>query len=99
VPLFVVLVILPMMIQAPSVLAPVSTEPITPITGWGANIEAGGTVYGNYDCRRIDFSNGWISYNCGCSNLFPGYTCDEVLKEAGFEIVQSANIGAKSRPA
>jgi hypothetical protein len=52
-----------------------------------ANIEAGGTVYGNYDCRLITECGGYCYFNCTCSNLFPGYTCDDVLNQAGFEEV------------
>lgn len=52
-----------------------------------ANVEAGGNAYGDYDCRLIGSCNGWCYYSCECSNLFPGYTCDDVLIEAGFEIV------------
>ena len=52
-----------------------------------ANIEAGGTVYGDYDCRLFTACGGSCYYNCTCSNLFEGYTCDNVLDEAGFEKV------------
>ena len=52
-------------------------------------IEAGGTTYGNYDCRYTHECNGWCYYSCTCSNLFPGYTCRDVLQEAGFELVQA----------
>ena len=54
-----------------------------------ADISAGGTVYGDYDCRLTNQCGGWCYYSCTCSNLFPGYTCEDVLKEAGFEIVES----------
>ena len=50
-----------------------------------ANIEAGDTVYGNYTCEYIGTCGGWCYYDCQCSNLFPGYTCKNVLAEAGFE--------------
>ena len=49
-----------------------------------ADIEAGGNVYGDYDCRLISDCGGSCYYNCTCDNIFPGYTCDEVLDEAGF---------------
>jgi hypothetical protein len=52
-------------------------------------VEAGGTVYGNFDCRLKHSCGGWCYYDCSCTNLFPGYTCDDVLKQAGFEIVSS----------
>ena len=50
-----------------------------------ADIEAGGNVYGSYDCRLTTFCGGWCYYDCTCSDLFPGYTCRNVLEEAGFE--------------
>jgi hypothetical protein len=49
----------------------------------------GGNAYGNYDCRYSYECAGWCYYTCSCSNLFPGYTCKNVLVEAGFEIVES----------
>ena len=52
-------------------------------------IEAGGTVYGNYDCRLRHSCGGWCYYSCTCTNLFPGYSCDDVLSEAGFETASS----------
>ena len=52
-------------------------------------IEAGGTVYGNYDCRLRVTCGGWCYYDCSCTNLFPGYSCDDVLREAGFELVDN----------
>lgn len=52
-----------------------------------SNIQAGGNVYGDFDCRLTGSCGGSCYYNCTCSNLFPGYTCDDVLTEAGFEIV------------
>ena len=52
-----------------------------------ANIEAGGTVYGDFDCTLTGSCDGWCYYSCSCTNLFPGYTCDDVLVEAGFELV------------
>ena len=51
-----------------------------------ANIVAGGNVYGNFDCRLTVYCAGWCYYDCTCSNMFPGYTCDDVLVEAGFEM-------------
>lgn len=51
------------------------------------HIEAGGNAYGNYDCRLTASCGGWCYYSCTCTNLFPGFSCDDVLKEAGFEIV------------
>jgi hypothetical protein len=53
------------------------------------NIQAGGNVYGDFDCRLTGSCGGWCYYSCTCSNLFPGYTCEDVLTEAGFEIVES----------
>jgi hypothetical protein len=53
-----------------------------------ADIEAGGNVYGNYDCRLTNACGGWCYYSCTCSNVFPGYSCDHVLDEAGFEEVE-----------
>ena len=50
-----------------------------------ADIIAGGNVYGDYDCRLTTFCGGWCYYNCTCSDIFPGYTCRDVLVEAGFE--------------
>lgn len=49
-------------------------------------VEAGGTVYGKYDCRLINSCGGWCYYKCECTNLFPGMSCDDVLKAAGFEV-------------
>ncbi len=51
------------------------------------DIEAGGNVYGDFDCRLTGSCDGWCYYDCQCSNLFPGYTCRNVLQEAGFELV------------
>ncbi|MDX6447089.1 MAG: hypothetical protein QOH71_4163 [Blastocatellia bacterium] len=53
-----------------------------------ADIDAGSNVYGEYDCRLTNACGGWCYYSCTCSNVFPGYTCDNVLDEAGFEVVQ-----------
>lgn len=53
------------------------------------DIEAGGTVYGKFDCRLTHTCGGWCYYNCECTNLFPGYSCEDVLRQAGFEIVES----------
>lgn len=50
------------------------------------DIEAGGNVYGSYDCRLTQFCGGWCYYECTCSDVFPGHTCDDVLTEAGFEV-------------
>jgi hypothetical protein len=47
-------------------------------------ILAGGNVYGNYDCRLTGSCDGWCFYDCTCTDLFPGYSCDDVLTEAGF---------------
>lgn len=55
------------------------------------DIEAGGTVYGKYDCRLTHTCGGWCYYRCECTNLFPGYTCEDVLRQAGFEIVESSD--------
>ena len=49
-------------------------------------IEAGGTVYGNFDCRLKVTCGAYCYYDCTCTNLFPGFTCDDVLREAGFEL-------------
>jgi hypothetical protein len=54
-----------------------------------ADRDVGGTVYGNYDCALAASCGGSCYYECTCSNLFPGYTCDDVLDEAGFEKVDS----------
>jgi hypothetical protein len=54
-----------------------------------ANIEFGGTVYGDYECKLVTFCGGWCYYECKCTNLFPGYTCDDVLTKAGFESVDA----------
>jgi hypothetical protein len=55
-----------------------------------ADVDAGGTVYGNYDCRLETSCGGYCYYNCTCSNVMRGYTCDDVLKEAGFELVDES---------
>jgi len=54
------------------------------------NIEAGGTTYGDYDCRLRAYCGGWCYYVCTCTNLFPGKSCDDVLKDAGFDLVAVA---------
>jgi hypothetical protein len=54
-----------------------------------ADVEAGGNAYGDYDCRFKAACGGWCYYECTCSNVFPGHTCEDVLEEAGFEMVQS----------
>ena len=46
----------------------------------------GGNAYGDYDCTFTDYCGGWCYYSCTCSNVFPGYTCDDVLIEAGFTL-------------
>ena len=51
-----------------------------------AHIEAGDTVYGEYDCRLTASCNGWCYYSCTCTNLRFGASCDDVLVEAGFEL-------------
>ena len=48
--------------------------------------DVGGNAYGDYDCELIVYCGGWCYYQCTCKNLFPGYTCDDVLQEAGFEL-------------
>jgi len=52
-----------------------------------ADIVAGGNAYGDYDCRLTNQCNGWCYYSCTCSNVTAGYTCNNVLDEAGFEEV------------
>jgi len=52
-------------------------------------IIAGANVYGEYDCRYLASCAGWCYYNCTCTNLFPGYACDDVLVEAGFILSDS----------
>jgi hypothetical protein len=54
-----------------------------------AHIEAGGNAYGDFDCTLTGYCGGWCYYNCNCTNLFPGYSCNDVLLEAGFELVDS----------
>jgi hypothetical protein len=54
-----------------------------------ADISAGGTVYGNYDCRLTNACGGWCYYSCTCSDLRHGASCGDVLKGAGFEVVSS----------
>jgi hypothetical protein len=49
-------------------------------------IEAGGTIYGNYDCRLKNSCGAWCNYECTCTNLRQGHSCDDVLKQAGFEL-------------
>jgi hypothetical protein len=53
-----------------------------------ANIQAGGTVYGDYDCRLIADCQGWCYYSCSCTNLRFGASCNTVLLEAGFEFAE-----------
>ena len=50
-------------------------------------IEAGGSVYGSYDCRFTHTCGGWCYYTCTCPTLNHGASCEDVLREAGFEIV------------
>jgi hypothetical protein len=52
-----------------------------------ADYEVGGNAYGDYKCRFTHYCNGWCYYDCDCFNLFPGFSCNKVLEEAGFEIV------------
>ncbi len=52
-----------------------------------AQIEAGGTVYGRYQCQLTHMCGDWCHYTCECTNVFPGYSCDDVLTAAGFETV------------
>jgi hypothetical protein len=52
-----------------------------------ANEAVGGNAYGDYDCKLAGSCGGFCYYQCECKNLFPGSTCNDVLKEAGFEIV------------
>ena len=49
----------------------------------------GGNAYGDYDCTLVGSCGGSCYYSCKCSNVFFGYTCDDVLQEAGFEKVDS----------
>ena len=58
-----------------------------------ADIEAGGNGYGDYNCNLTVFCGGWCYYSCTCSNVFPGHSCDDVLEEAGFEIVDGPPCG------
>ena len=53
-----------------------------------ADYLGGGNVYGDFECRYSRECGGWCYYTCTCSNVFPGYTCKDVLVEAGFEIVE-----------
>lgn len=54
-----------------------------------ADIDAGGTIYGNYDCRLTNSCGGWCYYSCTCSDLRHGASCDDVLEEAGFELMEA----------
>jgi hypothetical protein len=47
-------------------------------------IIAGENVYGKYNCQFTAFCEGWCYYDCTCADMFPGYSCDNVLVEAGF---------------
>ena len=53
------------------------------------NIVAGANVYGSYECRYAYECGGWCYYTCTCSNQFPGFSCNKVLEEAGFELEQN----------
>lgn len=55
------------------------------------DIIAGQNAYGKYDCRYSGSCAGWCFYNCTCSALTDGYTCDDVLVEAGFILGESPN--------
>ena len=57
-----------------------------------AKIEAGGTVYGDYDCRLVAYCEGWCYYRCTCSNLRFGASCDTVLIEAGYDLSESEPV-------
>ena len=57
-----------------------------------ADREVGGTVYGDYDCRLTHSCGGWCYYSCSCSNLRFGASCDTVLLEAGFELLESPPV-------
>jgi len=48
------------------------------------DIIAGGNAYGNFDCRLMAYCDGYCYYNCKCSDVFGGKSCDDVLIEAGF---------------
>ena len=48
------------------------------------NIIAGGNAYGNFDCRLTSVCDGECYYQCTCSDVFRGKTCEDVLLEAGF---------------
>ena len=54
-----------------------------------ADREVGGNALGEYDCSLSESCGGWCYYECSCSTIFPGYTCEDVLKEAGFEFVDN----------
>jgi hypothetical protein len=47
----------------------------------------GGNAFGDYDCKLAGSCGDMCYYECTCKNVFPGFTCKDVLKEAGFEIV------------
>ena len=57
-----------------------------------ANIEAGGNVYGDYDCRLINYCGGWCYYRSACTNLRFGASCDTVLFESGFDLSESEPV-------
>ena len=57
-----------------------------------AQIQAGGTVYGDYDCRLIGECGDWCYYSCKCTNLQFGASCDTVLIEAGFEFAERDSV-------
>lgn len=50
-----------------------------------ADREVGGNAYGDYDCKLTAACDGWCYFSCTCQNVFPGYTCEDVLDAAGFE--------------
>ena len=52
----------------------------------------GGSVYGDYDCKLIQYCGGWCYYRCSCSNLKFGASCDTVLIEAGFDLSESEPV-------
>lgn len=57
-------------------------------SGGCADVIAGGNVNGTFDCRFDVSCGGWCYYNCTCGTVNPWSTCEGVLIEAGFEIVE-----------
>jgi len=55
--------------------------------GGCATDEMGGNAFGDYDCKLAGSCGDLCYYECTCRNVFPGYNCKDVLKEAGFQIV------------